>query len=60
LKKIKILEMIDKPFLGGGQINLLSLAKSLDKRKFDVSVCSQSGGPFVDKVKENNIKHFPV
>lgn len=60
MKKIKILGMIDKPFLGGGQINLLSLAKSLDKRKFDVSVCSQSGGPFVDKVNENNIKHFPV
>jgi len=60
LKKIKILEMIDKPFLGGGQINLLSLAKSLDKKKFDVSVCSQSGGPLVDKVRENNIKHFPV
>lgn len=52
--------MIDKPFLGGGQVNLLSLAKSLDKRKFDVSVCSQSSGPFVDKVRENNIKHFPV
>lgn len=60
MKKIKILEMIDKPFLGGGQINLLSLAKSLDKKKFDVSVCSQSGGPLVDKVRENNIKHFPV
>lgn len=60
MKKIKILEMIDKPFLGGGQVNLLSLAKSLDKRKFDVSVCSQSSGPFVDKVRENNIKHFPV
>lgn len=60
MKKIKILEMIDKPFLGGGQINLLSLAKSLDKKNFDVSVCSQSGGPFVDKVRENNIKHFPV
>jgi len=60
LKKIKILEMIDKTFLGGGQINLLSLARSLDKRKFDVSVCSQAGGPLVDKIRENNIKHFPV
>ena len=60
MKKIKVLEMIDLPFLGGGQINLLSIAKSLDMTKFEVSVCSQGDGPLVDEAKRNNIRHFPV
>lgn len=60
MEKIRILEMIDKPFLGGGQINLLSLARNLDKAKFDVSVCSQVGGALEEEVKKNQIKFFPV
>lgn len=52
--------MIDRPFLGGGQINLLSLAKSLDKEKFDVFVCSGEKGPLVDELKRNNVPHFPA
>lgn len=58
--KIRILEMIDQPFLGGGQINLLSLVKNLDREKFEVFVCSQGGGPLVDEVEKNDIQHFPV
>ena len=60
MEKIKVLEMIDKPFLGGGQINLLSLAKGLSKDKFDVSVCSRDGGPLVEEVKRLGIDYFPV
>lgn len=60
MPKIKILEMIDQPFLGGGQINLLSLAESLDKKKFKVSVCSQAGGPLGEALKTRNIPHFPA
>lgn len=52
--------MIDKTFLGGGQIHILSLAKFLDRDKFDVSVCSKEQGPLVDELKKNHIKHFPV
>jgi glycosyltransferase involved in cell wall biosynthesis len=60
MEKIRVLEMIDQPFLGGGQINLLSLAKKLDREKFEVLVCSRDGGPLVDEVKKNDIQHFPV
>ena len=60
MKKIRILEMIDQPFLGGGQINLLSLARNLDREKFEVFACSREGGPLVEEIKKNDIQHFPV
>ncbi len=60
MRKIKVLQMIDQPFLGGGQIHLLSLARGLDKSQFDISVCSKEGGAFVDAIKEAGITHFPV
>jgi len=60
MSKIKILEMIDSPFLGGGQINLLSLVSSLDKSLFDVLVCSGDGGALVEAVKNRGITHIPV
>jgi glycosyltransferase involved in cell wall biosynthesis len=60
MRKIKVLEMIDQPFLGGGQLNLLSLARFLDKSRFDVSVCSRDKGPLVDEVMKSGLKHFPI
>lgn len=60
MRKIKVLEMIDQPFLGGGQVHLLSLARFLDKSRFDVSVCSRDGGPLVDEVIKSGLKHFPI
>jgi len=60
MKKIRILEIIDKPFLGGGQRNVLSIAASLDKDKFDISVCSENGGPFVEEAERWGIRHFDV
>jgi glycosyltransferase involved in cell wall biosynthesis len=58
MTKIKVLQMIDKPFLGGGQINLLSLAASLDPERFDISVCTSGPGPLVDALQKRNIPHF--
>jgi glycosyltransferase involved in cell wall biosynthesis len=60
MKRIRVLEMIDQPFLGGGQINLLSLAKNLDRAKFEVFISSGEGGPLVEEAKKNRIKHFPL
>ena len=60
MAKIKVLEMIDSPFLGGGQINLLSLATSLDKSLFEVLVCSGDGGALVEAVKTKGIRHIPI
>jgi glycosyltransferase involved in cell wall biosynthesis len=52
--------MIDQPFLGGGQITLLNLAKHLDKETFDVTVCTGMSGPLVDKLMKDGILHIPV
>ncbi|MCJ7579860.1 MAG: glycosyltransferase family 4 protein [Candidatus Aminicenantes bacterium] len=60
MTKIKVLEMIDSPFLGGGQINLLSLVSSLDKSQFEVLVCSGEGGALVEAVKNRGITHIPI
>lgn len=60
MTKIKVLEMIDSTFLGGGQINLLSLAASLDKSLFEVLVCSGDGGALVEAVKNKGIRHIPI
>jgi len=60
MTKIKVLEMIDSPFLGGGQINLLSLVSSLDKSKFEVLVCSGEGGALVEALKDKGITHIPI
>jgi glycosyltransferase involved in cell wall biosynthesis len=60
MRKIKVLEVIDKTFLGGGQKNLLSLAENLDKDRFEISVCSNPEGYLVEEVKRKNISHFPV
>ncbi len=60
MRKIRVLEMIDQPFLGGGQLNLLSLARFLDRSRFDVSVCSRDSGPLVDEVKKSGLTHFPI
>ncbi|MFW6123726.1 MAG: glycosyltransferase family 4 protein [Acidobacteriota bacterium] len=60
MRKIKVLEVIDKTFLGGGQKNLLSLIDYLDKDKFDVSVCSNPQGCLVDEVRRRGASHYPV
>jgi glycosyltransferase involved in cell wall biosynthesis len=60
MKRIKVLEMIDRPFLGGGQINLLALARFLDRETFEVSVCSRGEGPLVEALLEEGIEHFPI
>jgi glycosyltransferase involved in cell wall biosynthesis len=45
-RKLRVLEMIDKPFLGGGQVHVLALSGALDKALFDVLVAAGPGGPF--------------
>ena len=60
MTRIRVLEMIDSTFLGGGQINILSLVSSLDKSLFDVLVCSRAGGAFVQAVKDEGIRHIPI
>jgi glycosyltransferase involved in cell wall biosynthesis len=52
--------MIDRPFLGGGQVTVLTLARGLDKEKFEILVASEEGGPLVDELKRIGIRHVPI
>jgi len=47
---IKVLELIDGGFLGGGQTHILSLAKNLDRKDFSSVIASSPNGPFKDEV----------
>lgn len=60
MKRIKILEVIDKTFLGGGQINLLSLADSLSEEEFDISICTAGSGPLAEEARRRKIPLHPV
>ncbi|MBN1939309.1 MAG: glycosyltransferase, partial [Candidatus Aminicenantes bacterium] len=51
MKRLRVLQMIDKPSLGGGQAVLLALARNLDPSRFDVSVCAGSNGPLEEEVR---------
>jgi len=57
MSRVKVLEMIDRPSLGGGQTAVLLLAGSIDLSKFDVSVCSEGGGPLVEELKKAGVAH---
>ncbi len=60
MSRIRVLQMIDKPFLGGGQAVLLSLAKGLDKTRFEVEVAAQGGGPLEDAAREAGLPFRPL
>lgn len=60
MDKFKILQLIDGGFLGGGQTNVLSIAKNADKSKFDISVAAAGGEKFEDEVQRNSIAFYPI
>lgn len=60
MRKIRVLEMVDRPFLGGGQITVLNLARNLDRDKFDVLVCSAGDGPLVEELRKAGVRHLPA
>jgi glycosyltransferase involved in cell wall biosynthesis len=60
MRKIKVLEMIDKSSLGGGQIHLLTLCRGLDKTRIEASVCARGGGPLEEEIRREGIRFLPV
>jgi len=60
MSKIKVMEMIDRPSLGGGPKAVLLLAAGLDRSDFDVSVCSEPDGPLVRELGCLGIPHRPA
>lgn len=49
MEKIKVLELIDGGFLGGGQTNVLSIARNIDGGRFDITVAAKGGGGFEEE-----------
>jgi glycosyltransferase involved in cell wall biosynthesis len=54
------MEMIDRPFLGGGQAIVLALARHLDKDRFEISVCARGGGPLEEEVRKAGLSFTPA
>lgn len=59
-KRIKVVEVIDQSFLGGGQRHILHLASRINKYQFDVHVCSSPSGPFVQQLTARGLPHHGV
>lgn len=60
MSKIKILQLIDGGFLGGGQTNILSIAKNIDKEKFEVHIAAMGSGKFEYAVRNLGIPFFHI
>lgn len=60
MSKIKVLQLIDGGFLGGGQANVLSIARNLDKEQFEVCVAAAGEGSFETKVLSSGIPFIPL
>lgn len=56
----KVLELIDGGFLGGGQTHILSIAKNIDKKLFDVSICASPDGEFKKLALNQNYKFIDL
>lgn len=55
MEKLRIVEMIDSPSLGGGQTALLLLAKNMDRRQFEVMVGSAGEGPLMEEARRSGL-----
>jgi len=60
MAKIRIMEMIDKPSLGGGQTAVLLLAENLDRGRFEVIISSGGDGPLAEEARQKGISYVPV
>jgi len=57
---IRILELIDGGFIGGGQTHILSLVKCLDKEKFDPVISASGTGVFRPLAEKSGFKFEPA
>jgi glycosyltransferase involved in cell wall biosynthesis len=60
MRKIKVLEMIDRSSLGGGQAALLALAAHLDKERFEILISAKDGGPLAEETRRLGLRFLPV
>lgn len=58
MKKLRVMEMIDRPSLGGGQTALLLLAENLDRTRFEVVISSGGDGPLSEEARQKGIPYI--
>lgn len=57
---IKVMHLIDGGFIGGGQIQTLSLCRNLNKEKFHSIVCANPKGGFKEAVYKNGFEFVEI
>ncbi|MBK8981155.1 MAG: glycosyltransferase family 4 protein [Ignavibacteria bacterium] len=57
---IRILELIDGGFIGGGQTHILSLVKCLDKEKYEPVISASGKGEFRPLAEKSGFKFEPA
>lgn len=60
MAKTKVLQLIDGGFLGGGQTNVLSIAKNLPGTEFSVKIAACGGGKFQNAAEEAGMQFIPI
>lgn len=60
MSRIRVLEMIDRSFLGGGQAVLLAVARGLDRDAFEPLICARAGGPLEEEARKSGIPFLPA
>lgn len=59
-RRLRVLEVIDRPFLGGGQATVLNLARGLDRDEFEVAIACGGDGPLVEEAGRLGVRRFAV
>ena len=60
MSRAKVLLVIDRAFLGGGQRTVLNLARGLDKDLFEVAAASEKEGPLVEQLSRDGVRCFAL
>lgn len=53
---IRVLELIDGGFIGGGQTHILSVTKNIDRTKFETLIAASPNGEFKELAEVNGIE----
>ena len=57
---IKVLELIDGGFLGGGQTHLLSIANNINRKIYNITICASPEGEFKNVVLNSNHRFIDI
>ncbi|MDH4197923.1 MAG: glycosyltransferase family 4 protein, partial [Candidatus Aminicenantes bacterium] len=60
MSRAKVLLVVDRAFLGGGQRTVLNLARGLDKDLFEVAVACEKEGPLVEQLGRDGIPRLAL